>query len=57
MPMGILFWVLMILWLIFGFLSGGSGEWSRWAFYGDHVLVFVLLALLGWKCFGKPIQG
>ena len=57
MPMGLLFWVLMILWLIFGFLSGGAGEWSRWAFYGDHVLVFVLFALLGWKCFGKPIQG
>ena len=53
MPMGILFWVLMILWLVFGFFSGiGVG-----AFWGDHALTFVLFALLGWKCFGKPIQG
>jgi len=53
MPMRILFWVLMILWLIFGFLSGGSG----WAFWGGHALTFVLFGLLGWKVFGKPIQG
>ena len=53
MPMGILFWVLMILWFIFGFLSGRTG----WEFWGEHGLTFVLFALLGWKCFGKPIQG
>jgi len=53
MPMGILFWVLMILWLILEFLPGGSG----WALWGGHALEFLLFALLGWKCFGKPIQG
>jgi len=55
MPMGILFWVLMILWLIFGILSGSIG--SGWALWGGHALTFVLFALLGWKCFGNPIQG
>jgi len=52
MPMGILFWVLMILWLVFGFFSG-----TGWAFWGGQALTFVLFALLGWKCFGNPIQG
>ncbi len=52
MPMGILFWVLMILWLI-SFAFGGS--WP-YAVYTTTGLLFVLLGLLGWKTFGPPLQ-
>lgn len=52
MSKGVIFWVLMILWLIFGL-------WTSWAtpfLIGGHVLTFVLLALLGWQVFGPPIR-
>ncbi len=52
MQKGLLFWILMILWFIFGlYLS-----WPVGPPFGTTVLLFVLLALLGWQVFGKPIQ-
>jgi hypothetical protein len=53
MSKGMLFWILMILWLIFGILS----HWSHWEWSPlvNIVLLWVLLALLGWGIFGKPI--
>jgi flagellar biosynthesis/type III secretory pathway M-ring protein FliF/YscJ len=53
MTMGLLFWILMLLWLLFGL-------WSNWPNYrplGNNLLLFILLHLLGWKAFGAPIHG
>ena len=52
MPMGILFWVLMILWAITAFFG------SAWPYglYATNGLLIVLLGLLGWKVFGPPLQ-
>jgi hypothetical protein len=53
MTMGLLFWILMLLWLLFGL-------WSHWPDYkplGNSLLLFVLLLILGWKAFGAPIHG
>ncbi len=54
MPIGILFWVLMILWLIFG-LVPPPPTIPGWRF-GAPLLLFVLLALLGWRIFGPVLQ-
>lgn len=53
MPIGLLFWILMVLWALFGFgvLSISQAPW------GGTLLLFVLLFLLGWKCFGFIVQG
>jgi hypothetical protein len=57
MPLSILFWVLMILWLIFGFwVSYEAGTVYPWRRGGGHLLTWILLAILGWKVFGGPIQ-
>lgn len=60
MTIGFLFWLLMILWLIFGLW----GNWpapaagpSGWRPLGGSLLLFVLLFLLGWHVFGWPIHG
>jgi hypothetical protein len=57
MPMGILFWILMILWLLFGFFWNRQ-EFSRgnYGFFGGNLLLFVLLVLIGWQTFGAPLQ-
>lgn len=52
MPLGLMYWILMLLWLIFGL-------WVSWPNYrasGLNLMLFILLVLLGWKVFGPPIQ-
>ncbi len=58
MPMGILFWVLMLIWLLFGLYwnwSAGDGK-PNVGFIGGNLMLFLLLLLLGWKLFGAPLQ-
>lgn len=54
MSMGILFWVLMIVSLIFGFLGHRLG--GAYGPIGNNLLLWILLALLGWAVFGAPIK-
>lgn len=55
MTMGLLFWILMIIWLIFGFAQYG-GFAGRYGLVGNSLLLFILLLLLGWQVFGAPIK-
>lgn len=53
MTIGLLFWILMIVWLVFGF-------WAWWPINrvnGPNFLLWFLLFLLGWGVFGFPIKG
>lgn len=62
MNKGTLFWVLMILWLIFGII----GAFSAWPAAGaglvvyvplaSSLLLWVLLGLLGWQVFGPAVR-
>ncbi len=57
--MGILFWVLMILWLLFGVWTSWPAPGSdrtAWGGFGGTLLQFILFALLGWRIFGPPLQ-
>lgn len=56
MTIGMLFWLLMILSLVFGFWWGYREPGSRFG-SGMSLFLWVLLFLLGWKVFGFPIQG
>ena len=56
MSIGLLFWILMILW----FFSWASRTWAPnqfpWAIHASDLLFFVLLFLLGWHNFGFVIH-
>ena len=58
MTIGLIFWILMLLWLVFGLwqnypaITGG-----QWHPFGGTLLLFLLLLLLGWNAFGPPIRG
>ncbi len=60
-PIGLLYWLLVILWLIFGLWSGwpvaGSPNPTGWRPVGGSLLAFVLFVLIGLKLFGFPIGG
>lgn len=55
MSIGILFWILMIIWVVF-WGATRVGPYNTYAPYGN-ILLLVLLGLLGWGVFGAPIRG
>ena len=59
MSLGFLYWLLMILWLVFGFwvFRPLPANPASYAPFGGHMLLWVLLFLLGWRVFGFVIQG
>lgn len=58
MPISVLFWVLMVVWFVFGlYWHGGDARAGNYGGIGGNLLLFVLLFLLGWKVFGFVVQG
>ena len=56
MPVGYIFWTLMILWFVFGlWWNWPTGDSKPWGLAG-HFLIFFLFLLVGWKLFGPPLQ-
>ena len=57
MPLGILFWVLMVIWLLFGFwVNRADLQGGQYVGFGGNLLLFLLLFLLGWRTFGFIVQ-
>jgi len=55
--MGILFWVIMLLWFFFGlYWNRAEVAGGNYGMLGGNLMLFVLLGLLGWKLFGAPLQ-
>lgn len=53
----LLFWVLMLLWLVFGLWSDYVPGQPYPVRNGiGTVLLFVLFAVLGWQVFGAPVK-
>ena len=58
MQIGLLFWILMVLWLVFGAYSNRADlRGGNYGPLGGSLMLFILILLLGWKVFGSPIQG
>ena len=52
MTFGLMYWVLMLVWLAFGVWS----SWSNYKASGGNLVLFILLLLIGWRVFGPPIH-
>jgi uncharacterized membrane protein YbhN (UPF0104 family) len=52
---GLAYWVLMLLWLIFGCVVLRPYS-TNYRMGGFGLLLYVLLVFLGWHCFGPPIH-
>lgn len=53
LSIGMVFWILMIIALVFGLWSNRENLWAS----GFPLFLWVLLFLLGWATFGFPISG
>lgn len=56
MTRGLLYWILMLLWLLFG-AWGYFGTAPSWHPIGNYLLLFLLFVLIGWDLYGAPIRG
>ncbi len=57
MGAGVWFWLFMILSIVFGFFWNRDDiRGGNWGVAGNSLLLWILLALLGWKVFGSPLQ-
>jgi hypothetical protein len=57
MPIGILFWALFLIYLIFGGFWWSRGAAWNYGWGGSIGFVMVLIFLLGWAEFGFILQG
>jgi len=57
MAMGLAYWILMLIWLVFGILTHFGIVSGVYTISGNAVLLFILFLLLGWKVFGPPLHG
>jgi len=55
MSFALVFWIVMLLWLVFGFWTRNNAN-PKLTVGGNALIVFVLLLLVGWKVFGPPIH-
>lgn len=58
MPMGMIFWMLMILWFVFGLYWNwpSSNDPKAFGGIGSNLLLFILLFIIGWRLFGFVVQ-
>lgn len=58
MPIGFIFWLLMILWFFFGIAwNSNASALGTWGLWGNWILLFVLFFILGWHDFGFVVKG
>jgi hypothetical protein len=55
MTLGLAFWIIMLIWLVFGGLLHFGVVAGAWA-AASTLLLFVLFVLLGWQTFGAPLH-
>lgn len=55
MTRGLIFWILMLIWLVFS-LAAFGGYAGVYGVRAGAFLEFVLFALLGWQVFGTPVK-
>ena len=53
MSMGLLFWIIMVIWLL-GHAWLVNGDWRA---ISVNLVPWILFLLLGWQVFGAPIRG
>lgn len=55
MTLGLAYWVLMLIWVVFGALVHTGYVVGPWAGV-NIILLFILFVLLGWQVFGAPLH-
>jgi len=55
LTLGLIFWILMLLWLVFGIATRMGSVPEQYGVWGNQVFLFILFLLLGWRVFGAAL--
>jgi hypothetical protein len=55
MTLGLAFWIIMLIWFVFGLALHFGVVGLAYAF-GGTLMLFVLFLILGWQVFGAPLH-
>jgi hypothetical protein len=53
MPIGLIFWIIMLLWFLW---SLPFNRWGATYPYASNIMLFILFLILGWHAFGAAIR-
>jgi len=57
MSKGLIFWLLMLLWFLFGiYWAWPELRIGSYGLAGSNLVLFILLVLLGWRTYGPPVK-
>jgi hypothetical protein len=56
MTLGLAYWILMLIWLVWGIVWHSGYIASPIAPAGNYLLLFLLFGLVGWQVFGPPLR-
>jgi hypothetical protein len=56
MTLGLCYWILMLIWLVFGLLAHFGVVTGAYTVGVNALLLFILFLLLGWQVFGPPLH-
>jgi hypothetical protein len=56
MTLGLAYWILMLIWFVFGLVTHAGYVAGPYVGIGDVLLLFILFVLLGWQVFGPPLH-
>jgi hypothetical protein len=57
MSRGLIFWIIMLLWFLAIVGALLVPEYNKYLVPGGSVMLFILIALLGWDVYGPAIRG
>jgi hypothetical protein len=56
MTLALAFWILMLIWFVFGLVVHFGLLTGPYGPVGNVLLLFILFLLLGWQVFGAPLH-
>jgi hypothetical protein len=56
MTLALAFWILMLIWFVFGLVVHFGLLVGPYGQVGNVLLLFILFLLLGWQVFGAPLH-
>lgn len=56
MTLGLAYWILMLVWIVFGALAHFGYVSGAYSVGTSTLLLIVLFVLLGWQVFGPPLH-
>jgi hypothetical protein len=55
MSLALIYWILLLLWLVYGLWGFWTPSQPYWM-HGNSLFLFILFLILGWHAFGAPIR-